>query len=120
MPLPGCWVSLNQNSSIEKLGIVIQQIVDGDRSTLKVHWFSTKDVTTVNADEVNSGFKLGMDVMLSIDDSFEFGEGIILQTRAVAGVAHHGPALVPAPLRLGCRRRHCCVTADAGQEIQCR
>lgn len=88
-PLSGCWVSQKQNNGQDKTGIVTQQITDGDRTTLKVQWLPTKEITVVHADEVGSGFKLGMDVMLAIDDIYGFGEGIILQTRTVAGVTQH-------------------------------
>jgi ERCC4-related helicase len=88
-PLPGCWICQKQPNGNEKIGIVAQQVIDGERITLKVQWLPIKDISIVRADEVSSGFKLGMDVMLAVDDLYGFGEGVILQTRVLAGVAQH-------------------------------
>ncbi len=68
-PLPGCWICQKQPNGNEKIGIVAQQVIDGERITLKVQWLPIKDISIVRADEVSSGFKLGMDVMLAVDDT---------------------------------------------------
>lgn len=88
-PSTGCWVSQPLTNGSERTGIVIQQVVDGERISLKVQWLPSKDQSTVQAKDVFSGFKLGMDVMLAVDDLYGFGEGVILQTRTVAGVTQH-------------------------------
>ncbi|GAB2931089.1 helicase-related protein [Rheinheimera gaetbuli] len=88
-PSTGCWVSQPLTNGAERTGIVIQQVVDGERISLKVQWLPNKDISTLQAKDVSSGFKLGMDVMLAVDDLYGFGEGVILQTRTVAGVTQH-------------------------------
>jgi len=88
-PLSGCWVCQKLTSGNERIGIVVQQVIDGERTSLKIQWLSTREMSVVRADEVSSGFKLGMDVMLAVDDLYGFGEGVILQTRSLAGVTQH-------------------------------
>lgn len=88
-PSTGCWVSQTLTNGAERTGIVIQQVVDGERISLKVQWLPSKDISTLQAKDVTSGFKLGMDVMLAVDDLYGFGEGVILQTRTFAGVTQH-------------------------------
>lgn len=88
-PFPGCWVSQDLPNGNARTGIVEKQTVDGELITLKVLWLKDRQVSFVRPEEVNSGFKLGMDVMLAIDDLYSFGEGVIVQSRSNHGTTQH-------------------------------
>lgn len=88
-PSPGCWVSQKLPNGTIRTGIVEKQTVDGELITLKVLWVPERHASFVRPEEVNSGFKLGTDVMLAIDDLYSFGEGVIVQSRSANGITQH-------------------------------
>ncbi|MDI5877881.1 SNF2-related protein [Shewanella xiamenensis] len=88
-PSPGCWVSQKLPNGTIRTGIVERQTVDGELITLKVLWLPEHERSFVRPADVNSGFRLGTDVMLAIDDLYSFGEGVIIQSRSANGTTQH-------------------------------
>ena len=85
-PVNGCWVSQQLPSGTSRVGVVEQAIDAGTDSQAKVRWLRSKDTSIVPVSELRSGFKLGMDVMVtSSPQGRKLGEGSTVQVRSVAG-----------------------------------
>ena len=85
-PVNGCWVSQQLPSGTPRVGVVEQAIDAGTDSQAKVRWLRSKDTSIVPVSELRSGFKLGMDVMVtSSPQGRKLGEGSTVQVRSVAG-----------------------------------
>lgn len=98
--VPGCWVSQPLPSRQgERRGVVKMVIAKETGDQLQVHWFSPeKRLAYVDACDVSSGFKNGMDVVDSTpgNDVRSLGLGVIMQQRTLAGSEQ---ALVDFPER---------------------
>ncbi len=98
--VPGCWVSQPLPSRQgERRGVVKMVIAKETGDQLQVHWFSPeKRLAYVDACDVSSGFKNGMDVVDSTPGNGvrSLGLGVIMQQRTLAGSEQ---ALVDFPER---------------------
>lgn len=86
-PVNGCWVSQQLPSGESRIGVVDQVIRTGAEHQAKVRWLHIREESVVPVSQLRSGFKLGMDVMVtSSTQGRRLGEGITLQARTVAGM----------------------------------
>src|SRR5690554_5932053 len=96
MHVKGCWV-LTETPSGQKIRGVVQQVTPTAKGyDLQVYWVQNKNIGTINAKDVKSGFINGMDVLDQSPNSSirSLGRGVVMQQRIIAG---HEQVLVDFP-----------------------